>query len=86
MDYRISHKHELNMGLNCPLFAYPIFPPYFELIIEAGIKHTGVLQRFFTGNIRRVFHNIYRVYESHPLSIYQNGRAYRKQLSSWIGA
>lgn len=86
MSWRINEQNLVVLGRNRPLFACPIFPPYFELTIEAGIKHTWALQRFFTGNIRRVFHNIYRVYGSNPLGIYQNGRAYRKQLSLWIGA
>jgi hypothetical protein len=86
MSWRINEQNLVVQGLNRPLFACPIFPPYFVLIIEVGVEHTWELQRFFTGNIRRVFHNIYRVYESNPLSIYQNGRAHRKQLSSWIGA
>ena len=86
MGSRISREHQAELGRNCPLFACPIFPSYFGLNFKAGIEHTQGLQRFFTGNIRRVFHNIYTAYESISLSIYQSGRVRLKPFAQWIGA
>ena len=86
MDSRISREHQAELGRNCPLFACPIFPPYFGLNFKAGIEHTQGLQRFFTGNIRRVFHNIYVAYVFISMGIYQDGRAIHKRPKQWIGA
>ena len=86
MDWHTGRKPQAELGLNCPLFTCPIFPPYFGLNIKAGIEHTQGLQHFFPGNIRRVFHNIYTAYESISLSIYQSGRVRHKPFAQWIGA
>ena len=86
MDWRTSRKNQAELGRNYPIFACPIFPPYFELNFKAGIEHTQGLQRFFSGSIGRVFHNIYTAYESISLSIYQSGRVRLKPFAQWIGA